>query len=161
MNEHWEQGREEIDRMLASAMIQRISADSSLTNLYLEHARLHLASAQLVQEIDPTGSFQIAYDASRKALAAILAHQGLRATSRGGHRAVEDAIRAQLVPPLARQLNDFGWLRKLRNSSEYPSFNHPTADIADAQAALQIANELLGIAEELIDQMPFNRPETS
>ena len=42
-----------------------------------------------------TGAYQPPYDALRKAAAALLAVQGLRATSRGGHIAIQDAVRAQ------------------------------------------------------------------
>lgn len=44
---------------------------------------------------DLSGAYQLAYDALRKSTASLLAVQGLRATSRGGHIAVQDAVLAQ------------------------------------------------------------------
>jgi len=151
---HWKQGRTEIETMVKAGYLQKVSPDRELAELFLEHARLHLHTATQVQSTDPTGSFQIAYDAARKSCAALLENQGLRATSKGGHRAVEDALRAQLVPPLKSQLNNFGWMRTLRNASEYPSFDNPTADASDAHTAITYAKELLGLAEKLLDEMP-------
>lgn len=151
---HWKQGRTEIETMVKAGYLQKVSPDRELAELFLEHARLHLHSATQVQSTDPTGSFQIAYDAARKSCAALLENQGLRATSKGGHRAVEDALRAQLVPPLKSQLNNFGWMRTLRHASEYPSFDNPTADASDARMAITYAKELLGLAEKLLDEMP-------
>jgi hypothetical protein len=150
----WEQGRAEVDALLNGGYLQKVKPDRKLAELYVEHAKLHLAASRQTLDIDPTGSFQLAYDACRKSLAAVLENQGLRATSKGGHRAVEDALRAQLVPPLGKQLNDFGWMRSLRNASEYPSFELPTADEDDALKAHPIAGEMIDLAERLLDQMP-------
>jgi hypothetical protein len=55
----------------------------------------HLISAEQLADDDPAGAFQMAYDASRTACSALLAAQGLRATSRGGHIAVRDVALAQ------------------------------------------------------------------
>ena len=151
---HWKQGRTEIETMVKAGYLQKVSPDRELAELFLEHARLHLHTATQVQSTDPTGSFQIAYDAARKSCAALLENQGLRATSKGGHRAIEDALRTQLVPPLKSQLNNFGWMRTLRHASEYPSFDNPTADASDAHTAITYAKELLGLAEKLLDEMP-------
>ena len=40
-------------------------------------------------------AYQLAYDALRKSAASLLEAQGLRATSRGGHVAVQDGVIAQ------------------------------------------------------------------
>ena len=119
----------------------------------LEEARRHLASAEATAHLDPTGSFTLAYDASRKALASVLENQGLRATSSGGHIAIENALRAQLVPPMQAELNTFGWMRKLRNSSQYPSLENPTADSNDAAIARGYAADLIAMAAKLLDVM--------
>jgi hypothetical protein len=41
---------------------------------------------------DLPGAYQLAYDALRKSAASLLEVQGLRATSRGGHIAIQDAV---------------------------------------------------------------------
>jgi len=56
----------------------------------------HLASARMIASSgDLTCAYQLADDARRKSSAALLSAQGLRATSRGGHVAVQDAVNAQ------------------------------------------------------------------
>ena len=94
MINRWEPGRADINAQLTAGYLQKVKPDRRLAELYIEHAKLHLAASRQTLGIDATGSFQLAYDASRKALAAVLENQGLRATSKGGHRAVEDALRA-------------------------------------------------------------------
>lgn len=122
----WEQGRSTIDLMLARGELERVHADRNLAELYLAHAERHLATASLAID-DVAGSFQLTYDAGRKALSAVLENQGLRATTRGGHRAIEDAVRAQLVPPFSTVVSGFGWMRQLRNASEYLPIDRATA----------------------------------
>jgi len=41
-------------------------------------AKQHLVTFRMAFEKDPVGSFQLSYDAARKALQAVLANQGLR-----------------------------------------------------------------------------------
>ncbi|SEB37124.1 HEPN domain-containing protein [Paramicrobacterium humi] len=154
MIRRWEQGRSQIEGLLQRRELERVHADSDLASVHLDQARDHLAGAHLVSDRDPVGSFQLAYDAARKALAGVLIHQGLRPTSRGGHRAVEDALRAQLDPPLGRLIDRFGWMRSVRNASEYPSFDEPIADRVDASTARSYASELIDLAERLIREMP-------
>lgn len=43
---------------------------------------------------DLSGFYQLAYDAFRTSAASLLAVQGPRATSRGGHIAIQDAVTA-------------------------------------------------------------------
>lgn len=89
-------------------------------DLLLNQARAHLATAARAADADPTAGFQIAYDAARKALAAVLANQGLRARGDGAHAALLTAALAQLDPPMGRDLRHFDWLRRTRNGAEYP-----------------------------------------
>src|SRR5439155_23310546 len=84
------------------------------------------ASAQTIMAVDPVGAYQLLYDAARKALSAVLENQGLRATSRGGHIAVFDAVMAQLHPPLGQVLRPFDRMRRRRNEAEYPRADRPT-----------------------------------
>jgi hypothetical protein len=60
----------------------------------LVEAASHIGSARLIALTDAAGAYQLGYDAARKAALAVLAVQGLRATSRGGHVAIQDAVRA-------------------------------------------------------------------
>lgn len=94
----WEQGRGAIDRMLANSELQRVPASREQAERLLAQARVHVASALQVCDTDPPGGYALAYDGARKALTAILENQGLRPTTRGGHLAVSEAVRAQLDP---------------------------------------------------------------
>lgn len=154
MINRWDRGRVEIEALIDDGKLQLVEADRQLANLNLDAAKKHLASSKHTIEIDPVGSFQLAYDAARKSLAAILENQGIRATAKGGHRAVEDALRAQLVPPMGKQMNNFGWMRKLRNDSEYPTLERDTADREAAIAAQQFSAEIILMSEKLLDEMP-------
>src|SRR5690348_5148472 len=103
----WQQGRPAIDGMLARHELERVPASRPHADLLLTQADSHLRSASAVAETDPTGAFQLLYDAARRALNAVLENQGLRPTSRGGHIVVLDAVAAQLDPPLGGVLRPF------------------------------------------------------
>ncbi|WP_166983946.1 hypothetical protein [Paramicrobacterium fandaimingii] len=113
-----------------------------------------MSAAWAIADQDPLSSFQLAYDAGRKALAGILISEGLRPTSKGGHRVIEETLRAQLDPPLGKLTNAFGWMRSVRNASEYPSFDSPVANADDAMTARSYAREIIDVAARLIDEMP-------
>jgi hypothetical protein len=149
----WEQGRTAVDGMLARGELERVPASRQHADLLLKQAGRHLASAQAIDETDPAGAYQLLYDAARKALAAVLENQGLRATSRGGHIAVIDALSAQLDPPLGAILRPFDRLRRRRNQSEYPSAEEPPVDAAEIKRDLPKVIEIVRAAEKLLDQM--------
>lgn len=106
-----------------------------------------------ITAIDATGAYQLLYDAARKALNAVLAVQGLRATSRGGHVAVVDAICAQLDPPYGATVRPFDRLRRRRNQAEYPTADTPPVDADEVAADLPKVTAIVGLAESLLDQL--------
>lgn len=108
----WGQGREAIDGMLTRGELERVPASRAHADVLLTQARRHLASAGAIAATDPAGAYQLLYDAARKALAAVLENEGMRATSRGGHIAVRDAVSSQLDPPLGAVLRPFDRLRR-------------------------------------------------
>ncbi len=65
---------------------------------------------------DAYSAYILAYDATRFACVSLLAQQGMRATTSGGHYAIERAVRAQFGPGF----RPFGDLRRRRNELEYP-----------------------------------------
>ena len=133
----WEQGRATIEQMLADGELQRVPASRQQAERLLAQARHHLHSATKVQAEDPAGGYALAYDAARKALAAVLENQGLRPTSRGGHLAIAEAVRAQLDPPMGAILRRFNRMRVRRNQAEYPPGDTPVR--AFARAGSQVA----------------------
>jgi hypothetical protein len=152
----WEQGRDTLDGMIRSGELERVPASRDHAEVLLGQARQHLESARAIAGIDPVGSYQLVDDAARKALAAVLENQGLRATSRGGHIAVREAVSAQLDPPLGGVLRPFDRMRRRRNQAEYPSAEHPSMETEDVERDLPKVEQIVDLAAKVLDQMsPF------
>jgi len=152
----WEQGRAALDGMVARGELERVPASREHADALLAQAHQHLGSARAITALDPVGAYQLLYDAARKALTAVLENQGLRATSRGGHLAVRDAVTAQLDPPLGRVLRPFDRLRRRRNQAEYPSAEHPAVEPEDVDRDVPKVEQVLEVAAKVLDQMgPF------
>lgn len=82
-------------------------------------------------------------------MTALLAQQGLRPTTKGGHYAVEQAIRAQV----GAGFRQFGALRRRHNELEYPERPGDDATSDEATESLEHAQEIIRAAEGLIDQL--------
>src|SRR5262245_4733256 len=92
----WRPGQARINELLANGELGLVAPDTAVADRLLADAVRHIGSATAIEEAgDLTGAYQLAYDALRKCAASLLAAQGLRATSRGGHLAVQDAVIAQ------------------------------------------------------------------
>jgi len=150
----WEQGRATIDALLTDRRLERVAPSGELADGLLDQAHRHLQSAARNVEADPTGSFELAYDAARKALAAILANQGLRSRGEGAHAVLLTAALGQLEPSMGRDLRHFDWLRRTRNSAEYPMPETPPITTADANDAIPLAEAIVAIADRVIPNMP-------
>jgi hypothetical protein len=152
----WDQGRADIDRMLADRRLQRVPASRKHAERLLAQARKHLTSAQEVCGDDPEGGYALLYDASRKALRAVLGNQGLRPTSTGGHLAVYEAVRAQLDPPMGTVLRPFDRIRRQRRDAEYPNVDAPELNAADVRDDVPKVQAILELAVRVLDEMsPF------
>jgi hypothetical protein len=118
----------------------------------LAAAEAHLTSARVFVETDAIAAFSLAYDAARKASAALLAPQRLRATSRGGHIAIQDAVRAQFSGdgglPAFRA---FPRLRRSRNDFEYPDIDTPGSSPEDAAGAIDDAQAIVEAASKVFE----------
>jgi len=150
----WEQGRARVDELLQARHLERVPADRAHAEHLIAQARKHVESAALVRGSDPATAFSAAYDAARKSLTAVLAIQGLRPTSSGGHIAVRDAARAQLDPPLGRLVSRYDWMRRTRNDHEYPSLSTPDASGEDVADGIVVAQELIEKAAQMIAVLP-------
>jgi hypothetical protein len=152
----WDQGRATIERMLADGELQRVPPSREQADYLLVQARSHAHSAATVCEDDPEGGYALAYDAARKALAAILENQGLRATSRGGHIAIFESVRAQLDPPMGVIIRRFNRMRSRRKNAEYPPTDAPRLTAYDVKEDLTSSGEIIDLASRVLDQMsPF------
>jgi hypothetical protein len=76
-------------RSLRQGDLQKLTGEASNGERLLEKVVVALGTARLAIERDPDSAIVLAYDAARQALTALLAHQGLRPTTKGGHCAVE------------------------------------------------------------------------
>ncbi|MGD9991555.1 hypothetical protein [Pseudonocardia sp.] len=131
------QGQRELDALLAAGRLERVPADPDAAARAVASARRHLESAHALVDDDPELAYTALYDAMRKACAALLAAHGLRATSRGGHLAVQRAVVAMYAR--AEALRPFDRVRRRRNEVEYLGGEvHPDDVDADLPAAIRV-----------------------
>lgn len=140
-------GGDTIERLLGDGLLDQVAPNEALARRLIAAARGHLVAGAAIREIDATGAYQLAYDASRKSGAALLAVQGLRATTRGGHVAVQDAVQAQF----GKAFSTFSRMRRRRNAGEYPDLDTPTITTDDADEGLADAAAMVEAAAALLD----------
>jgi hypothetical protein len=150
----WNQGRTTIDALISGGRLERVPASRPAAEAELARARTHVASARTLLDGDPEGAYTLAYDAGRRALAAVLQNQGLRSTSRGGHIALYEAVRSQLDPPLGAVLRPFNRMRARRNEVEYRSSEAPAVTSEEVRADVPKVEALIDLAEKAIAGMP-------
>lgn len=139
-----------IERLLDQRHLEHVPADAETVTALLDAARRHVASARALVGSDNEGAYALAYDAARKSATALLAHQGLRPMSAGGHIVLVEATRAQF--PDVRGLSDLDMLRRRRNQAEYPDpagYSRVTSD--EVEEAIEAAGDALDAATRLID----------
>src|SRR5215472_13784457 len=147
----WDQGRAVIGRMLADQHLQRVPASREHADLLMAQARAHLSSAAAICHADPPGGYALVYDAARKALTAVLENQGLRPTTRGGHLAAYDAVRAQLDPPMGNILRPFDRMRRQRHDAEYPPSSAPALTADDVRDDIPKAAVIIDLGARVLD----------
>ncbi len=131
--------------------LERVSGAAADGAPLLEQARRTATTAAGLMTSDPYSAYVLAYDAARFACIALLAQQGLRATTSGGHYAVEQAVRAQF----GDGFRPFGVLRRRRNELEYPHLPADTASAEEAEQAAKTAQRLIAAAGTLLPQLSF------
>lgn len=123
-----------LDDLRNRGLIESVDTDRATAAQWLDEAERHLEAARLIAELDPAGSYVLAYDAARKSVTAALLMDGHRVLSRpGAHR----AALAQYAESLASQTGDqaltrLDRLRRNRNRSEYESRTFGKAEVAEA-----------------------------
>lgn len=148
----WAPGRDRVRELIDAEEVERVAPDMAIARRLLEDAGRHLASASSAKDAgDLSGAYQLAYDALRKSAASLLEAQGLRATSRGGHLAVQDVVTAQFGGT-ARVFRSFGRIRRARNSFEYPTSDTPGPSREDVDDAVAVATETRKSATVILDQ---------
>lgn len=133
----------DLEALIAENQLEIVDIGRDEASANLAAAFLHLKSAKQIMDWDPVGSFQLSYDAARKALQAVLALNGFRVRKppRGNHFTFVRVSRAGLVTPeIWRPLD---WMREMRNSSEYSVFENEVADTEDARQGLEAAEQMV------------------
>ena len=154
MINRWDRGRAEIDQLIHQGRLTRVAANRDLAASHLTQANTHLAAAATLRDLDPAGAFTLAYDAARLALAALLVNQGLRPRGAGAHAVLHEAAIAQLEPPRQPEIREFGWMRRLRNDTQYPDIDRPSASGNDVDQAIPAAKAIVDRATRLVEVMP-------
>ena len=132
--------------------LEHITPNSAHAQRLVGEAEGHVVSARAIQDSDPPGAFQLAYDAARKSCEGLLAEQGLRSTQAGGHVAVADAVRAQFNGPGGvRVFGELHGLRRRRAGTQYPQHTTPPITVDDAAALTDEAEEIVQAARTLLD----------
>jgi HEPN domain len=148
----WQPGHDRIEELLAAGELEQVTPADSVASLLLEDAGRHLTTAaSAVKTGDLTGAYQLAYDALRKSAASLLAVEGLRTTSRGGHLAIQEAVIAQFGSTV-RAFRAYGRIRRARNTFEYPSTATPGPAPEDVTDAITVASQARNASATILDQ---------
>ena len=149
----WPRGEAIIERLLAAGEVDLIAKSASDGRPLLEQAERRLKVAEAALAIDADGAYTNAYDAARLAATALLAQQGLRPTTEGGHRAVEEALIAQFGEGFSR----FRVLRRRRHELDYPTSTYAESSPAEAEDAVATARQFLDAARRILPELHFFR----
>ena len=154
MTPQWPFGEAYVEKLIKDGELDSVAPDRSLALKYIEQAEQHLKGSEAAHEVDPTGSFNLAYDAARKAMTALLLTQGLRPKGDGGHRVVQEAVLHQVGEAGQEVFGQFRWMRQLRNDSQYPAVGKPVAGPDEATEARTAAQDIIEKASQLVRVLP-------
>lgn len=147
----WYAGRETIESMLETNELEKIPYDESFIEQLIKSAKSNLKYAvRNNEEANYDETISSAYEGMRFYAMAYLAKQGLRATSKGGHVVIEDAIMEQSN----RKLHFYG-LRVLYYLIDNPRPGWKEQDRSQAEQALADTKTFFSDIEKLIDKMPM------
>ncbi len=145
----WNKGSEVIERLLDARHLEHVPADTDTVGALIATARRRVNSATATAVDDREGALALAYDAARKTATSLLAHQGLRPTSAGGHIVIVEAMNAQF--PGVAGLKSIERIRRRRNQAEYPDPQHYDPITAgEVDDAIEAAQACIAAAEKLI-----------
>ncbi|OCG75509.1 HEPN domain-containing protein [Microbacterium sediminis] len=131
-----------IAAMIAGRRLERVAVNHEHAASVIAMAERHLDTAvTLAGTDDHAMAFTAAYDGARKALTAVLAIEGLRVRPVGGAHRNTGIAAAQFVPDDA--LREFEWMRQVRNATEYPDNDRPTATRQDVSEGIDAARAIV------------------
>lgn len=148
----WALGRDTILKMLDAGELEEVAPNDEFAQILIVKARKHLVTAGVIRDTDLEIAFDALYTAARLSITALLATQGLRPTTKGGHTAPINAVRAQLGEH-ATALRSYDRLRVTRNRTDYPS---PGASLSmdDVTEAIERATNIVDAAAAVPPQLP-------
>lgn len=140
-----------IEDLRARRLVQEVPVDAKAIGRLLDDARLHLGTALRALEVeDLAGAYQLAYDAARKSLTAMLLSRGLRARGVAAHATLLQAVEAAFVAaPGIELLGPFDRMRQTRNQAEYVGRSFDREDVLHDLAA---SERIVGLAESILDR---------
>jgi len=145
----WRKGEAEVEKLLREGSLDRVHGAQADGALWLERSRRILVSAAGIATDDPESAYVLVYDAARHLCVGLLAQQGIRATSKGGHYAVETVVRAQF----GAVFREFGTLRRRRNELEYPAYPGESVDPDELVEAVASCRRLDEAATAIIGEL--------
>ena len=147
----WSRGEADVERQVRLGRLQHVTGAEADGAPLLETARRTLDTAATLVNADARSAYVLAYDAARLACTALLAQQGMRATTEGGHATIDEVVRAQF----GVGFRPFTDLRRRRNELEYPRMPADTATAEEAEQAVKTAESLILAAGHLLGQLSF------
>jgi len=145
----WTPGAPVIERLLQERRLERVLGAHADGSPWLDRARQTMTAARAIEQANPDSAFVLAYDAARQACTALLAQQGMRPTTSGGHYAVEESVRAQF----GTIMRPFGALRRRRNELEYPLDPADKASAAETADGIRAAAGLIDAAVKILPNL--------
>ena len=142
-------GEADIEQLLASGELQRVAGAGAAGGPWLAKAAATLHTAAGIVASDPNSAYTLAYDAARFACVGLLAQQGLRPTTSGGHYVVQRAMLRQF----GAAFDPFAVMRRRRNELEYPEFPDETMEPHEAAEAIGNTKAMIESAAKLLDHL--------
>lgn len=145
----WARAEAGIERMLADGELQRVTGAGADGGPWLAKASATISTAESIASADPNSAYTLAYDAARFACVGLLAQQGLRPTTKGGHYAVQNAV----IRQFGASFNPYAVMRRRRNELEYPEFPDETVEPEEAIKAISSTKGIIDAASKLLEHI--------
>jgi len=145
----WRRGEAEIEQMLSDGQLQQVTGAGADGGPWLTKAAATITTAESIATSDPNSAYTLAYDAARFACVSLLAQQGLRPTTKGGHYAVQVAV----IRQFGGTFDPYAVMRRRRNELEYPEFPDEIVEPGEAATAISSARAIIDAAGKLLGHL--------
>lgn len=136
--------------LIRNRRLEKVGVNVDHAQDLLRTAHQHLETARLLSTTDDHAmAFTAVYDAARKALVGVLAIHGLRVrAAKGAHFHTGHAARALAGDDV---IAEFEWMRQVRNATEYPSPERPSAAKDDVREGIEAAETIIATCQAHVD----------